>query len=210
MKHNLRAKRQPGARKLPPLLLMTDEDRLPDPLSVVDRLPSGAGIILRHYRDGLEGARRRELAHALAAACRRTGRVLLVAASPRLALEVGAQGVHLPEWAVRRNGFGLRLGRNRRDWLVTAASHSPAALRAAKRAGADAALLAPVFATASHPDVTAIGALRFAAWAQASPLPVYALGGISARNVGRIGAITKAPVAGIAGIGGLLTPRRGG
>ena len=65
-----------------------------------------------------------------------------------------------------------------REWLVTAAVHSPAALRAAAAAGADAALLSPIFATASHPDVRTLGLQRFAALAQASPLPVYALGGI--------------------------------
>ena len=50
----------------------------------------------------------------------------------------------------------------------------------ARRAGADAAVLGPVFASASHPAAPSLGASRFAALVRASPLPVYALGGIDA------------------------------
>ncbi len=47
-----------------------------------------------------------------------------------------------------------------------------AGLFSAARAGADAALLSPVFWTASHPLAPALGPLRFAAWCRSSPLPV--------------------------------------
>ena len=116
---------------------------------------------------------------------------------------VGAHGVHLPERAIRRAGAV----RWQRDWLITAAAHSPAALRSAASAGADAALLSPVFATASHPDVRALGPRRFAALAHASPLPVYALGGIDST---RARLLQGSGAVGIAGIGGLIprTPPR--
>ena len=112
-------------------------------------------------------------------------------------------GSHLPERAIRRAGAV----RWQRDWLITAAAHSPAALRAAASAGADAALLSPVFATASHPDVRALGPRRFAALAHASPLPVYALGGIDST---RARLLQGSGAVGIAGIGGLIpqAPRR--
>ena len=185
---------------LPPLILMTDEARLADPLPVARALPAGSAIILRHY-----GAPERvALARQLAAVARRRGLHLLVGEDAVLARRVGAAGVHLPERAIRR----AAAVRWQREWLITAAVHSHAALVSAAACGADAALLSPVFATASHPDVRALGLHRFAALTQASPIPVYALGGIDgarARLLRGSGAV------GIAGIGGLIpgAPRRG-
>lgn len=206
-KLNSRARRRdPGAARLPPLLLMTDEARLPDPLAALDRLPPGAAVILRHYRDGPDAPARRALARALVPACRLRRLALLIAASPRLAAEVGANGLHMPEWQLRRGGIAAWWRRHRPGRLLTAACHSFPALIAAHRAGADAALLAPVFATASHAGTPAIGTIRFAAWTRASPLPVYALGGVDAAGARRLGATGAV---GIAGIGGLLATESG-
>ena len=185
-------KRRAGSR-LPSLLLMTDEVRLADPLSAARALPAGSGIILRHYA----APERTALARQLAAIARRRGLVLLVGEDPALARRVGAHGVHLPERTIGRAGAV----RWQRDWLITTAAHSPAALRAAAAAGADAALLSPVFATASHPDFRALGPQRFAALAKASPLPVYALGGIDSA---RARLLLSSGAVGIAGIGGLI------
>ena len=187
-----RLKRAAGST-LPALVLMTDEARLADPLPAARALPAGSAVILRHY-----GAPERALlARRLAAVARRRGLVLLVGEDPALARRVGAHGVHLPERAVGRAGAV----RWRRDWLVTAAAHSHAALRLAAAAGADAALLSPVFATASHPDARALGPHRFAALARHSPIPVYALGGIG-RERARL--LLSSGAVGIAGIGGLI------
>ncbi len=79
---------------------------------------------------------------------------------------------------------------------------SPAALFRAARAGADAVLLAPVFQTASHPDSRPLGCLRFAAWCRESPLPVYALGGVSETSRRRL---KGSGAAGLAGIGVFMT-----
>ena len=184
---------------LPALILMTDEVRLADPLPAARALPAGSAIIFRHY--GVP--ERTALARRLAAVARRRGLVLLVGEDPVLARRVGAAGVHLPERAIRRVGAV----RWQREWLVTAAAHSPAALRAAAAAGADAALLSPIFATASHPDVRALGLQRFTALAQASPLPVYALGGI---DEARASLLRSSGAIGIAGIGGLIPQAPGG
>jgi thiamine-phosphate pyrophosphorylase len=184
-------------RRLPALLLMTDEARLPDPEAAAARLPRGAGVVLRHY--GQAPAQRAALAERLAALCRRRGLILLVAGDARLAFAVGAAGVHLPEGLARFPRAWRAFARP--GWLVTAAAHGPAALARAARAGADAALLAPVFPTASHPGAPAIGPLRFALWCRAAALPVYALGGIDAARARRLAA---GGAAGIAGIGGVV------
>lgn len=170
-----------GPKKLPPLILMTDSERLADPLPAATALPRGSAVILRHYGDSC----REELARSLSLVCRRRGLLLLVAGDAHLALRVGAAGLHLPEGLSRR-GFGFWRGWHRPDWIVTAAAHSPAALWRAFHNGADAALLSPVFETSSHPHARTLGPLLFATWSRLSPLPVYALGGVSATNADRL------------------------
>jgi thiamine-phosphate pyrophosphorylase len=86
-------------------------------------------------------------------------------------------------------------------WLVTAAAHSPQALFRAWRSGADAALLSPVFPTTSHPKTRPMGIMRFASWCGASPLAVYALGGVTPANARRL---KDCGAEGVAGIGGFI------
>ena len=69
---------------------------------------------------------------------------------------------------------------------VTVAAHSLPALIRARAAGADAALLSPVFPTESHPGAPTLGAHRFARLARAAGLPVYALGGVNVENAARL------------------------
>jgi len=184
----------PPSRVLPRLILMTDEVRLADPRPAAARLARGDAVILRHYGD----PQRRSLAIALRRTCRPRGVRLLIAGDVRLAVEIGADGLHLPEWRISAGDWRATRAR---FGLITAAAHGPAALRAAARAGVDAALLSPVFPTLSHPDSPALGALRFTALCRAAALPVYALGGIGPDNVMRLKA---SGLAGIAGIGGLV------
>ncbi len=180
----------------PGLILMTDEERLADPVAVVANLPRGSAVILRHY-----GAPdREELATRLVAASKRRGVRVLIAADAGLAAKIGADGLHLPE-AMAARGPGVWRKWRKPGWLVTAAAHSPAALHRAKAAGADAALLSPVFPSESHPGGAALGVLRFAQWCRKSPLPVYALGGVSAATVRRL---KGCGAQGLAGIGGFV------
>jgi len=191
---------------LPPLILMTDSRRLPDPLAAVQRLARGSALILRHY----DAPDRTELAKVLARACRRRGIRLLIAGDWRLAAAAGADGVHLPEGLARKGPGAWAAGLSRKPgFLVTAAAHSPLAIRRAARAGADAVLLSPVFPTASHPGAPSLGALRFAAWCRRSPLPVYALGGVNARTAGRLAGSRLAGIAGIGEIAGVERSRPG-
>ena len=178
---------------LPPLILMTDEACLPDPVAAAAGLPRGSAVIARHR----DGAALEALAWALAGPCRRRGIRLLVSGDARLARAVGADGLHLSEALARR-----RPQRRRPGWLVTAAAHSPAALARAAQAGADAALLSPVFTTASHPGAPPLGPLLFAAWCRNSPLPVYALGGINAGSARRLMGTSLAGLAAISGLAG--------
>lgn len=176
---------------LPRLLFLTDRRRVSDPVAAAERLPKGSGVILRDYGYG----KRAELAMALKPICARRGLVFLVGGDARLARKVGADGVHFPEAMVdRMEAFR----REAPAMIITMAAHDADALDRAHKAGADAALLSPVFPTASHPGAPALGIEVFSTLAQASPLAVYALGGLTARTINRLGGL---PLAGVAAIG---------
>lgn len=218
---NLRARRRRGPNKsadpgseraarairLPALILLTDEQRLADPVEAVARLPRGSAVILRHH--GVPPDERLALAGALRAVTRRRGILLLIAAGDRggadLARAVDADGIHLSERLLRRGPPHVR----KPGWWVTAAVHSPAALRMAAERGVDAVLLSPVFATASHPGARTLGPLRFAAWAHASRIPVYALGGIDDRSAARLRLSRACGLAGIAAFAAPVDPGGG-
>jgi len=168
------AKKLAAAGPLPPLVLMTDDARLPDPIPAVQALPRGSMVIVR-CRDPI---RRRALARSIAVLARAHGLVVLVAGDAALARR--AHGIHLPEARLGEAARARACGHT----FITASVHSLAALRRAKYA--DAVFLSPVFPTASHPGRAHLGPLRAAAMARLSPLPVYALGGITAANAGRL------------------------
>ena len=193
---NLSRPAYPGAGKWvwPDIILMTDEVRLADPVAAAKALPPNSAVIFRHY--GVSG--REDLARRLIAVARRRNVKVLIAADARLALKVGADGLHLPE-AMAAHGPGPWRAWRKPGWLVTAAAHSPAALFRAKAAGADAAVLSPVFATASHPQAAALGPVRFTSWCRRSPLPVYALGGLTPSGVRRLKGCGALGFAGISG-----------
>jgi thiamine-phosphate pyrophosphorylase len=189
-----RLKRPRSAEGLPRLVLMTDSRRLPEPLPAVRALPPGSAVIVRE----IEGERRARLVRQLRPVCRRRRIRLLVAADEDLARR--ADGLHLSETMVRGGTRRWRLSRRRPDSLVTASAHSAGAICRAAALGVDAVLLAPVFATASHPQARPIGPLRFARLVRASPLPTYALGGIDEAGARRL---LRSGAAGFAAIGAL-------
>ena len=194
---NARHARRRGAptRRLPPALLLTDALRLPDPLPAAAALPRGSAVVLRHY--GQPG--RDRLAVRLARLCRARGLLLLVANDGALARRVGADGMHFSE---RLGPRAARWTGLKPHWLITIAAHSRPALIAAARAGADAVLLAPVFATESHPAASPLGPVCFAALVRASPIPAYALGGVDAHSVRRLKDSGAAGIAAISGLAG--------
>ena len=178
--------------RLPPLILVTDPDRTPDPVALAERLPPGSGLIFRGF--GRKGAAK--TARQLAEIARRRGLILLIGAN---ALRAPAAGVHLPERMAHR---AAALKRARPGATVTVAAHSAAALVRARRAGAHAALLSTVFESRSPSASRPLGAVRFAALVRRAGLPVYALGGVTTKNAPRL---LGSGAAGLAMVEGLAT-----
>lgn len=177
-------------RVLPNLLFFTDPARVASPEAVAERLPRGAGIVFRAF--GAEGAV--EQGRRLRAIADARGLLLLAGAHPGLAEGIGADGLHMPE---RLAGEVPRLRAEHGRYLITVAAHDLAAVHAAERAGVDAVVVSPVFASNSPSAGRPLGVDGLKSLVSATHLPVYALGGVRADTVGQL---ANSGVAGIAAV----------
>jgi 8-oxo-dGTP diphosphatase len=140
------------------------------------------------------------LAVPVAALCRRHGASLLVSGDVQLAKRLGC-GLHLPAHALattvaRPVDAGV--------WL-SAACHDGRELQRAVALGADFVVVSPVLPTATHPEATPLGWERFQALCEASCVPVYALGGVGAADLGEAWLRGGQGVAGIRALWGGLS-----
>jgi thiamine-phosphate pyrophosphorylase len=171
----------PGAR-LPRLFLFTDPERTPEPEAIAAHMPEGSGVVYRHFgaSDRLHRAR------TLRAIARDRGLTLLIGNDLKLADVMGADGLHLSQTELPHvPAFRA----THPDWLITAACHDLQALTNAQTAGGlDALFVSPVFPSRSPSaqDVSVLGVPGFRAMASMTPLPVLALGGVTATTAPRL------------------------
>ena len=199
---------------IPPLLLVTDAIRLPNPDAAILTLPRGILTRLHpHFKAGVIVRERTPaaleiLARRIAPLCHARGIAVIIANNVRLALKVGADGVHLSEDMARHGLLSsarvLRRDR-KRGFIVTIAVHSERALQRALSLKVDGALISPVFATKSHPDASPIGVIRFVALMNKvnrnhPSTSLIALGGVTPATANRL---IACGVDGFAAIGAL-------
>ncbi len=181
-------------RGLPALVLMTDDTLAVDWMEAVRALPRGSAVVVRHREAGAREA----LALGLLVVCRARGVKLLIADDVMLAVRLRADGVHLPQARM------AKVGQARAQFgLVTVSAHDRAAVVRACVLGADAVFVSPVFATASHAGRGGLGVVRLAAMSAGCGCPVYALGGVDANSINRLGGLR---LAGVALVRGWLAP----
>jgi thiamine-phosphate pyrophosphorylase len=187
-----------GGSGIPPLLYMTDETRVPNPLPEIMKLKAGSGVIVRHYLFGNKIA----LAKAIQLVCRERRLLFLVGGDFELARKLDADGIHLPDHSLKTPTLAIRAWQQRPNKLVTAAVHSARSLLKCDALGVDAALISPVFTTKSHTETEnnkkTLGILGLIKMSRLCRVPVYALGGITNKNAIQL---LKSRVIGIAGIG---------
>jgi len=167
----------------PSLILITDSHRLEADrflAQVEASLRGGVDAVLVREKQ-MDSARLLALASRLRLLTRDHGARLLVHTQADIAVAVDADGVHVAAADIRELP-GMRRWLGALPMSLSASCHSAAELAAAAAAGADFALLSPVFPTASHPDAPHLGIERFRQLATGAALPVLALGGITATN----------------------------
>ena len=140
---------------------------------------AGGAALVQYRQKTLQRALAAEQARRLAAICREAGAIFIVNDSVELAMECGADGVH-----VGRDDTGVAQARSAMPRGIVGAScyADPGAAAGAARAGADYVGIGSVFASGTKP-----GAVRapLAAIAQArreGAIPVAAIGGVTADN----------------------------
>lgn len=179
---------------LPRLHAVTDERvaRRPDLEQVAAGLAAGApGLALHARGHTLTGLEHYRLATRLrpqpTAAVR-----LFVNDRLDVALAVNADGVQLSA-----HSLGVTDARRLRpSWLVGRSVHDVAGAEDARAAGADYLVAGPVYATLTHPGAPPLGLDGLRAIAAAG-LPVIAIGGVTA---GQIGELRRAGAWGVAAI----------
>lgn len=168
----------PGGSPLPVLFFVTDPARITHPEDIAEHLPAGCGIIYRHFGEG-HALQRARLLSRIATERHLT---LLIGDDADLAFEVGAHGVHLPERSLdKAPGLAAEFP----DFILTAACHSVEALHRPEIDALDAVFASPIFTSrsASAVDATTLGVKGIRTFVDASPVPVYGLGGISCDTI---------------------------
>lgn len=159
------------ANPLPTLWLISDARNDAQLERALKALPRGSGFIYRHYHlpDPARWARFRVLRRIAKA----QGHRVILADSALTARAWGADGIY---------GAPRSLYPRRRGLLHLATAHGLREVGLAATLGADAVLLSPVFPTATHPGGDVLGPVRFRLLARQSPVPVIALGGMTAAH----------------------------
>ena len=144
--------------------LMTDE-RIGERLwEAVDGLPSGAGVVFRHYETSAH--ERVMMARRIADLCRERGLSLSVARDVELAELLNARLVHNPASDPGTLSFSR-------------SAHSLDEARAGCDSGASLIFLSPLFPTRSHPNAEPLSREEASAIVAGCPVPIIALGGVN-------------------------------
>lgn len=167
---------------------------------VAEAAHQGVHLVQIRERD-LDGGPLTRLVAACVAAVRGTRTRILVNDRLDVALSARAHGVHL-------RGTSFSAARIRPlvspAFLIGRSVHSVnEAVTAADEGGLDYLIFGPVFETVSKPGQTPVGAGLLSVVAQATRLPVLAIGGITPD---RIGDVMRAGACGVAGIGMFASP----
>ncbi|MBE7636095.1 hypothetical protein GUA87_04510 [Sneathiella sp. P13V-1] len=158
--------------QIPHFFYFTDHGRGRAPLEMAELLPQEVGIIFRHY----EAPNRAQIAEEISEICQKRRLFLSIAGDPQLAAEVGAEGVHLPEFMIAKIPLMITKYPN---LIISTACHSVSSLRQANQLGADFSFISPLFPTNSHPGARHLPVHAVARELGDLDIPVLGLGGIT-------------------------------
>lgn len=147
-------------------------------------LAGGVDMVQLREKDRDDGAVC-EAARAFRAVCDPHGALLILNDRPDLALECGADGVHLGQDDVSVDEARAILGA---DALIGVSTHNRDQIAAAHGSLADYLAVGPVYATPTKPGVPPVGESLVRHAAAHAGKPFFAIGGIDTDNVGAVAA----------------------
>ena len=167
------------------LYAVTDRGRLvgrtlPQAVEAVIR---GGATLVQLREKGLDYPAFRAEALEVLAVCRRHGVPLLINDNVELALEIGADGVHVGQDDLEAGQARARLGP---DKLIGVSAHTVEEALRARAPGADYLGAGAVFPTGTKGDAGALPLERLRAICAAVDIPVVAIGGIGPDNIERL------------------------
>ncbi len=170
-----------SALRLPDRYLITGSDPTNVPMFIrrLEAALAGGVRLVQLRAPELETADFRGLARAVAGVCRRYRARLVLNRSPQEVEGFDGVGLHLDSARL----MAIQARPAAEAVLVGASCHSAGELEKAAELGLDYALLSPVMPTASHPQAQPLGWPQFAKLVEAVALPVYALGGMQAKDI---------------------------
>ena len=178
--------------ELPRAFVMTDTERLSDPVSIINNLPKNVIVIFRHYNH----TRRQSMACRVVESAHRRGLKVLIAGDLDLARKANADGIHFPSYMLG-TWQAKQFANVPPYWLITAAIHNHRELKQASALNIDAVLLSPVYTTNTSVQRRALGLIGLRRLTDLSPVPLFALGGL---NLSALPRLKNTGVAGFAGI----------
>lgn len=188
--------------------LVTDRTRTRgrDLLWVIEEALSGGIRAIQLREKDLGGGELFTLAEKTSALCQRYGAALLINDRVDVALAVGAAGVQLGKLSLPITTARALLGP---DKWIGASIHSLEEVASAEAGGADFLIFGPVYFTPSKAIFGAPqGVAALKKIAEASRLPVYAIGGVTVRNLAELRDSGIRGVAVIAAIISAAEPQR--
>ena len=162
----------------------------------------GAGMVqLREKR--LDHDAFLEEARRFTALCRRLGAVSIINDQVEIALEAGADGVHVGQSDLEAGRARALLGPEK---ILGVSAHSRSEARRALEAGADYLGCGAAFATGTKSDARPIPRETIQAVTAAADIPVVAIGGVNRGNILELKGLGLAGVAVVSGIFGQRNP----
>ena len=158
----------------------------------------GAGVVQLREKD-MEPAAFLEEAKRFVALCRRLGAVSIINDRVEIALEAGADGVHVGQSDLEAGRARALLGPEK---ILGVSAHSRSEARRALEAGADYLGCGAAFATGTKNDAAPISQETIRAVTAAVDIPVVAIGGVNRENILELKGLGLSGVAVVSGIFG--------
>jgi len=179
---------------LPSCYMITPEPEDHDHfLEMLRRVIKNGTRLIQFRANNLNEGAYSELANRVIRLCQATQTRLLLNCRVELALELGADGVHLNS----RRLISARNIARPPHFLLAASCHNRDEVLHASYLDADFIVVSPVLATLSHPQACPLGWERFYELSEVATIPVYALGGMSLQHLDQAYANGAQGIAGI-------------